>query len=173
MRTLFVIDTKKYKENGTVSYRPSVRGVILKDRKLALVYSQKYNYYKFPGGGIDEGENHIQTLIREVKEESGLDVKPETVKEFGYVKRIEKGKLTDKFIQENFYYLCDAEDTVGNQILDDYEYEQGFELQFVTPQYAIEVNENGEHYEKSEEPRFHSMLERESRVMKIIIKELM
>lgn len=173
MRTLFVIDKKNYIENGTTGYRPSVRGVILKGDKLALVYSKKYNYYKFPGGGIDEGESHIQTLIREVKEESGLEVIKDTIREYGYVKRIEKGKFEDIFVQENFYYICDVADTVGKQALDAYEDEEGFELQFVTPKQAIDTNLFGNHYEKSESVQFVSMLERESRVMKMIIDELM
>ena len=52
MRTLFVIDKKNYTENGSVGYRPSVRGIIIKDDKIALIYSKKFNYYKFPGGGL-------------------------------------------------------------------------------------------------------------------------
>ncbi len=173
MRTLFVIDKKNYIENGSVGYRPSVRGIIIKDDKIALIYSKKFNYYKFPGGGIDEGESHIQTLIREVKEESGLDVKPNTIKEFGYVQRIEKGMIEDIFVQENFYYLCETDDTIGSQSLDDYEDEEGFELQFVTPQYAIDVNEKGIHDEKSRKSTFNGMLERDTRVLKMIIEELM
>lgn len=101
MRELFVIDLKNYKPEGTVGKRPSVRGIILKDGKVAMMHSLKYDYYKLPGGGIEDGENYEETLIREVKEESGLIVKKESVKEFGYVRRLEKGLIEDIFIQEN------------------------------------------------------------------------
>ena len=47
-------------------------------------------------------------MIREVKEEVGLTVIPESVAEFGYVHRIQKGKHEPVFIQDNFYYLCDV-----------------------------------------------------------------
>ena len=107
MRELFTIDLKNYKENGTVGKRPSVRGIIIKDGKIAMMYSLKYDYYKLPGGGIEEGEELRDTLVREVKEESGLVVKKETIKEFGYVRRIEKGMFEDIFMQENYYFLCD------------------------------------------------------------------
>ncbi|MBQ5917855.1 MAG: NUDIX domain-containing protein, partial [Lachnospiraceae bacterium] len=107
MRELFVIDKKNYIENGTVGKRPSVRGIIIRDNTIAMMHSLKYDYYKLPGGGIEEGESLEETLIREVKEESGLVVKTSSIKEFGMVRRIEKGMIEDIFIQENYYFLCE------------------------------------------------------------------
>ena len=80
MRTLFEIDTKDYDPKGPAFVRPSVRGIILRDGKVAMVHSLKYDYYKFPGGGIEAGETRPQTLIREVLEESGLQVRPESIR---------------------------------------------------------------------------------------------
>ena len=70
MRELFVMDKKNYIENGTVGRRPSVRGIIIKDEKIAMMHSLKYDYYKLPGGGIEDGDQLEDTLIREVKEEN-------------------------------------------------------------------------------------------------------
>ena len=81
MRELFVIDRKNYNPNGSVGKRPSVRGIIFRDGKIAMMHSVKYNYYKLPGGGIEPGETMEETLVREVREESGLLVKPETIAE--------------------------------------------------------------------------------------------
>ena len=64
--------------------------IVIRDGKIAMMHSRKYDYYKLPGGGIEPGETLEETLIREVREESGLVVKIETIKEFGYVRRIEK-----------------------------------------------------------------------------------
>lgn len=173
MRELFTIDLKNYKENGTVGKRPSVRGVIIKNGKIAMMHSLKYDYYKLPGGGIEEGEELRDTLVREVKEESGLVVKKDTIKEFGYVRRIEKGMFEDIFMQENYYFLCDVEDNISSQELDDYEAEEGFTLEFVTPEYAINVNNIGDHKEKVEKQTFTGMLTRENRVLQMVIDELL
>ena len=92
MRELFVIDKKNYKENGTVGRRPSVRGIVIKDGKIAMMHSLKYDYYKLPGGGIEEGEQLEDTLIREVREESGLIVKKDSIKNLVMYAVLKKGK---------------------------------------------------------------------------------
>ena len=66
MRLLFEIDTKDYDPNGKAFVRPSVRGIIIRDGRIAMVHSLKYDYYKFPGGGIESGESPEQALLREV-----------------------------------------------------------------------------------------------------------
>ena len=63
MRLLFQIDTKDYNPNGTVCFRPSVRAIIIENGKVAMVHSEKYNYYKLPGGGIEPGESKEEALM--------------------------------------------------------------------------------------------------------------
>ena len=143
MKRLFEIDLQDYKLGDSVFSRPSARGVIFNDcGKIALVYSQKEEYYKFPGGGIVLGEDKKTALIREVREETGLVVIPETIREFGSVLRRQKSNMTPDtiFEQENFYYFCDVENTLAEQNLDEYEAEAGFVLRFVNLDEAIETN---------------------------------
>ena len=65
-----------------------------------MVYSQKYDYYKFPGGGIETGEGHNTALIREVLEETGLKIIPDSIKEYGYVLHIQKSTYNEYEIFE-------------------------------------------------------------------------
>ncbi len=171
MRELFTIDKQNYNKDGKVGKRPSVRGIIIKDNTIAMMHSLKYDYYKLPGGGIEKEECYEDTLIREVREESGLIVKRDSIKEFGYVHRIEKGKIEDIFIQENYYYLCEVEEERIEPALEDYEQEEQFVLEFVSPEHAIEINEHADHLEKEEVQTFRGMLERENKVLEILKKE--
>ena len=169
MRKLFDMDIKDYDPNGKSFVRPSVRGIVLKGSRIALVYSQKYDYYKFPGGGIEDNENQIETLVREVCEESGLIVLKDSIKEYGYVRRMQKSNRSKEyeiFIQDNYYYFCDVEDKMVAQKLDYYEKEEGFTLKWVYPSDAIYVNRNHNHGPKDE-----LMIQREAKVLELLIKE--
>ena len=168
MRLLFEIDAKNYKEGGKIFERPSVRAIILQGGKVGMVYSRKYDYYKFPGGGIEKNESHLEALIRETLEEVGLCVRSESVREFGYVHRLQFDytKTADIFVQDNYYYLCEVEDQAAEQNLDDYEADEGFTMRFVSPADAIATNRGCDHG-----PKDLHMIERESRVLEIMQKE--
>ena len=73
---LFELDRKNYSETNSRIFREAVRAIIPADGRLALVKSDKYGFYKFPGGGINEGETHVSALLRETKEETGLSLLP-------------------------------------------------------------------------------------------------
>lgn len=45
-------------------------------RKILLVHHKKFDKWMPPGGHIEKMENPIEAAVREVKEESGVDIKP-------------------------------------------------------------------------------------------------
>lgn len=143
MKTLLVMDIKNYSETDKHFSRPSARAIIAgKDGKLALVYSKKMKYYKFPGGGMEEEEEREEALVREVKEETGLIVIPETIKEYGCVLRMQRSDKQEHtiFEQKNYYYTCRTKETVQEQNLDEYEKEAEFVLRFVSAEEAAAAN---------------------------------
>lgn len=143
MKTLLVMDIKNYSETDKHFSRPSARAIIAgKDGKLALVYSEKMKYYKFPGGGMEEEEEREAALVREVKEETGLIVIPETIKEYGCVLRMQRSDKQEHtiFEQKNYYYTCRTKETVQEQNLDEYEKEAEFVLRFVSAEEAAAAN---------------------------------
>ena len=168
MRLLFEIDLKNYDKSGKTFKRPSARAIIIKNNKIYMVHSLVYDYYKFPGGGIEKQESNIDALIRETAEEAGLVVIKDSIKEYGCVHRIQKAKDEgfSMFIQDNFYYLCDVENKKINQNLDDYEDFEKFTLELVEPKLAIKANRNSDHGPKNKD-----MIEREAKVLEMLINE--
>ena len=168
MRLLFTIDTKDYDIQGKSLIRPSVRSIIIHHDKIALVHSLKYDYYKFPGGGIEANESHPDALIRETLEEAGLVVIPSSITEYGYVHRVQKSITNDieYFVQDNYYYFCEVEKEKVLQKLDDYEDFEQFTLEFVDPKEAIQTNR-----QKNHGPKDVHMIEREAKVLEMLLEE--
>lgn len=168
MRLLFEMDKKDYDKCTHSFVRNSSRSIIIKGKKVAMIYSAKYGYYKFPGGGIEHGENPVDAMIRETREESGLVVLSDTVKEYGYVHRIQRsdGDETECFIQDNYYYLCETADEAVSQELDDYEAKESYTLEYVEPDVAIRKNRH-----IAQSPHNQMMFEREARVLELLIAE--
>ena len=168
MRLLFEMDKKDYGECTQTFARDSARSIIIRDGRIAMIHSQKYDYYKFPGGGIENGENPVEAMIRETQEEAGLMVLPETVKEYGYVHRIQKSDQnpSECFVQDNYYYLCDAVDGLVSQNLDDYEKKESYRLEYVEPAFAMKKN-----LRVKESPYNPMMFEREARVLEMLLSE--
>lgn len=62
--------------------RKSARALIIDDGKLLVFRRKRYvptsgewlEYFSIPGGGIDRGETAEQAVIRELKEEMGVDI---------------------------------------------------------------------------------------------------
>lgn len=70
--------------------------IIIKDNKVLLVYEKRRNFWGFPKGHVEEGENELETAAREVKEEVGLDVEIDESKRYvlNYIIRDEIDKTT-------------------------------------------------------------------------------
>ncbi|MGN0688365.1 MAG: NUDIX hydrolase [Oscillospiraceae bacterium] len=168
MRLLFEIDKKDYEHCTHTFVRNSARSIIINDHKIAMIHSLKYDYYKFPGGGIEDGESPVDAMIRETREESGLIVAPDTVREYGYVHRIQRSDNdhTECFIQDNFYYLCRVNGETVPQNLDDYESDESFTPEYIDPMIAINKNKSENH-----SPDNRVMLAREARVLELLLSE--
>ena len=167
MRLLFTMDRGDWEEGKKSFSRPSARAVVIRDGRVAMVYSQKFRHYKFPGGGIEAGESREAALLREAREEAGLVLDPQSVRPYGFVHRIERGSEEPLFIQDNFYYLASASAIVPQE-LDGYEAEEGYTLRWVAPREAIDQNKA---LTSVYERKYHTMLLREVMVLERLIAE--
>ena len=116
------------------------RGIIFDGDNLAMVFSSRFGAYKFPGGRRESKESRVDTLVREVREETGLEVDRDSIIEYGMARRIHKGNEGMKYVQKNYYYLCQVCGSVSEPVLEPHERYAGYTLDFVEPADALEMN---------------------------------
>jgi 8-oxo-dGTP pyrophosphatase MutT (NUDIX family) len=128
--------------HGKTISRTAVRAVISRGNDLLMVYSAVGDY-KFPGGGVDDGESHEQALSREIREECGA-----RLVEFGEsIGAVIEYKIPveaeyDVFKMTSHYYPCRVDDDFGAQKLDGYERDLGFKPVWVDIDEAISTNQS-------------------------------
>lgn len=60
-------------DTSELQWRPSAYGIVVREGKILL--TKQNDTYHLPGGGVELGERFEDTVIREVKEETGIEVK--------------------------------------------------------------------------------------------------
>jgi ADP-ribose pyrophosphatase YjhB (NUDIX family) len=85
--------------------RPSAYGIVLHQDKILLVRMQHTGHFALPGGGIHTGERIEDGLRREVREETGIEVRVERfaafTEDFFYYDPLEEA-----FHGLLFFYIC-------------------------------------------------------------------
>ncbi len=107
-------------EVSKLVWRPSAYGIVIQEGKLLLL--KQTNGYDLPGGGLDLGESLEAAVIREVKEETGLEVT--NPKLLAATTSFYKPHMTtDKYVQAlMYYYACDfVGGTIANDGFDEWE----------------------------------------------------
>jgi len=144
MKELAKFDDQNYQNINNKIKRISIRGVIFIGDKLVMVHTKRANELLFPGGGIESGETDSDTLIREVREETGYQVIPETIKELGYITEIRKSIYDEHELYEgvSYYYYCKVNEeckTEPQYSLD--ELKAGYHVVFIKPEVAYLEND--------------------------------
>lgn len=65
------------RESGYPTPKVDIRGVIFQDKQILLVRENLDGLWALPGGWADIGYTPAEVVVKEVKEEAGLEVNPE------------------------------------------------------------------------------------------------
>lgn len=88
----------------------SCGAIVLNENKVLLVQQRKSGNYGFPKGHMEDGETEIETAIREVKEETGVDIyiMPSFRYSLSYIQNESINKEVVYFIAKtnNFSTIC-------------------------------------------------------------------
>ena len=140
-----MISSKKRRFNGRTATAIIIKkpDLILLIKRLTIPF---FGYWALPGGRLDPGETVEETVIREVKEETGLDV---TI-----IRKI--GEYRERGIQNNVEYdyspACFLVNIIGGEIQkqkNEISSIRFFSLKTVPKELAFEHNQMIDDYAKS------------------------
>lgn len=121
---------------STAKPRYTARAIVKNGDLYAVICSEKFHPYSLPGGGIDEGEDIITALKREILEETGCSC--EKITELGMVK---ENRANADYTQCSYYYIVEAE-SIGTPRFTQEEINSGTSLQWHTlPEVIKLINE--------------------------------
>ncbi|TMU88381.1 NUDIX domain-containing protein [Bacillus sp. BHET2] len=126
-----------------MKYRTAVKAVIFQNHKILLMHSNRGDF-KFPGGGVEEGETLHAALIREIAEETGY-VHCVVNEPLGIVTQRHMDLFNEESLFEmtSHYFRCELTDSEKvPQQLEGYESELEMVPKWVTLDEAINGNES-------------------------------
>ncbi|MFT6301114.1 MAG: ADP-ribose pyrophosphatase YjhB (NUDIX family) [Granulosicoccus sp.] len=126
----------------TLVVRHAARGIVIEGENILLLYTERYHDYSLPGGGIDEGEDFVEGLKRELREETGAK-NVRNVKPFArYDEYRPWYKPTADIIHMiSHCYVCDIDRELGKTALEPYELNNGMKPLWVNIYEAIAHND--------------------------------
>ncbi len=85
----------------TKNFIAGVGAVVINNGSLLVVKEKLYTAYKLPGGHVEKNESIKDALVREVHEETGINVEFESILAMGHFKN-------GQFDEANIYFVCTA-----------------------------------------------------------------
>src|SRR3989344_4255145 len=125
MKKILLLNPEKVGEEEVKNYsvREAVRAIVQDgDGNIAPLHVTKSKYYKLPGGGIEKGEDKIEALRRECKDEIGSEI--EILGEVGTI--VEYRKMFN-LKQISYCYLAKLKGKKGKSKFTNEEIEDAFE----------------------------------------------
>lgn len=141
MEKIQIYDLGNYTEDMKEYEKYSVRGVIVRDGKIAMQKS-KDGDYKILGGGMDPGEDYKDALLREVQEEAGLIVIPESIRPIGEIEEKRRDRFDEHMIFHchSLFFFCDVKEEMTKTSMTASEIEKGYHLEWATPEEIVSGN---------------------------------
>ena len=130
-------------ENKSVFTRLAARAIALRGDDILLLYTDRYEDYSLPGGGLDADEDKVTAMIHELNEETGAK-NIRNVKSFGAYEEYRPWHKPDYDVVHmiSYCYTCNVDKELGEASLESYELKNGMKALWVNIHKAIEHNKH-------------------------------
>jgi len=121
--------------------RRTARAIVKNEEGLyAVLYANKFDLYSLPGGGIEDGEDEISTLIREMDEETGCTC--DTIQQLGAVS---ENRCHQDYTTISYYFVVHTKTKKYELHLTGLEEENGTILKWCSLEELIHLIQDVEH----------------------------
>ncbi|WP_298487874.1 NUDIX domain-containing protein [uncultured Maribacter sp.] len=129
-------------DNKSVFTRLATRSIVIDGNAILLLYTERYEDYSLPGGGLNASEDKVDGMVRELIEETGAkNIK--NIKPFGIYEEYRPWYKPDYDVQHmiSYCYTCTINKKLGASKMEEYETKNGMRAVWVNIHEAIMHNE--------------------------------
>lgn len=157
-------------ENKSIFTRLATRSIAIQGNNILLLYTERYEDYSLPGGGLDVGEDQVEGMIRELREETGAQG-IRNIQPFGIYEEYRPWYKPDYDVQHmiSYCYTCEINQELGAANLEAYERNNGMKALWVDIHEAIEHNEKT----MATSEKKGMSIERETFLLKLIVERML
>ncbi|MBY8070179.1 NUDIX domain-containing protein [Vibrio fluvialis] len=150
--------------------RKAARAIVLDGEDILMLYTERYHDYTLPGGGVDEGEDILQGMVRELEEETGAQ-NIHNIKPFGLYEEFRPWYKDDADVMHmvSYCFTCKIDRELCDTNYEDYEIKNGMKPVWINIRDAITHNE----LTMAESEKKGMSIERETFLLRLIAKELL
>jgi ADP-ribose pyrophosphatase YjhB (NUDIX family) len=126
---------------GNILTRQAARGIVLRDASILLLFTERYNDFSFPGGGVAVGEDLTDGLRRELEEETGAsNVRVQS--NYGYIEELRPHWKAgyDLMHMTSHFFVCEIDPELRATKMEDYELANGMRPVWVNLHEALAHN---------------------------------
>ena len=156
-------------ENKLIFTRLATRSIAIQGTSILLLYTERYEDYSLPGGGLDSGEDKIEGMVRELTEETGAkDIR--NIQPFGAYEEYRPWHKPDYDIQHmiSYCYTCDINKELGIAKMEAYETKNGMKAVWINIHEAIRHNKKT----MASSNKKGMSIERETYLLKLIAESI-
>lgn len=156
-------------ENKSIFTRLATRSIAIQGNTILLLYTERYEDYSLPGGGLDLGEDKIIGMMRELSEETGAkDIR--NIRPFGAYEEYRPWHKPDYDVQHmiSYCYTCDISKELGISNMEYYETNNGMKAIWMNIHKAIRHNKKT----MATSDKKGMSIERETFLLKLIAKNI-